>query len=142
MKKFLFIVGMFLAFGADRAEAYNEVVEVYRSSATIYGMKCSSGAVTQIDSTSFGVLKMAGTQNRGAIRIQNHDSADSVFIGYSVLLSTDVNAPANLGEELAGGSPGANATYPIGSGLNIYCKSADSAGAGGVVISVNQLGYK
>ncbi len=139
MKKFLLVVGLLML--GSKAHAYQEVVEVYRSSATVGGVACSTGTPTaRFGSCGLAYEEMGSGENRAAIRSQNHDASNDVYIGFSTQMSTDTNNPAHLGEVLQEG--GGNAVYQVGKSVEIYCQAADAAGAAGVVITGSQYGYK
>ena len=139
--RFLFLLAFLLL--PVKAFSYQEVVEVVRSSATVGGVKCSSGTAVKLDtSVIFGVL---GTGiNRAWVRVQNQDSADAVWLGFDNKVSTATPNSTTaiikfLGEKLAAG---ANAPYSIGNGIPIWCKASDDAGDGGVILSFAQWGFK
>ena len=135
---------------AGQASAYQEVIEVNRSTATVGGVVCTTGTAIRVDvapNLAYGL--MGSGENRSGIRIQNQDSADSVFIGFSAQVSTLPAAAnitpahiAHLGEQLAGGSPGQSAPFAFGKGIQVWCRAADAAGVAGAAISVMQQGYK
>ena len=136
MKKAFLICFSILVGFAMRANAYTEVVEVVRSSATVGGVVCSSGTASRIDNAGRNGL-MGGGLNRAWVRIENQDSADAVWLGFDASVSTF--SVASIGEKLAAGS---NAPYSIGRDIQIWCKADDSAGAAGVLLSNAQFGFK
>lgn len=134
MTKALFVFAFILI--PFKAHAYEEVLEVARSSATVGRVNCSSGTATRIDSqVVYGV--MGNGLNRHGVRVVNQDSSNAVYLGFDSQVSTDT-ASAYLGEKI---SAGANAPYPIGNGIALWCKAPDAATTG-VILSVMQTGFK
>ena len=144
------ILALALGMFCGQAVAYQEVIEVNRSTATVGGVVCTTGTAIRVDlSPNLAYGLMGSGFNRSGIRIQNQDSADSVWIGFSAQVSTLPAAAnitpghiAHLGEQLAGGSPGQSAPFAFGRDIQIWCRAADAAGAAGAAISVMQQGYK
>jgi len=105
---------------------------------TVAGVTCSSGTATDITGSLVGF-------DINAYRLQNQDSSDAVWIGYSSAVSTDT-ASAYLGEKLNAGD---NGVWELGKNpdlaqavVKIFCKAADAAGAAGVRLSRAIFGSK
>lgn len=107
------------------------------------GIFCTTGTVVQINLTrpdGFAAVPVG-------YRIQNQDSADSVWLG-KVDVTTHTSTAANLldlGEKLVAG---ADTTFQVGidhrntgARVPIYCRAADAAGAAAVLLSVLWFGF-
>jgi hypothetical protein len=136
---------LFCAGKAQAAGGQTPVFTVGYSTGAWVGIRCSTGAVA----AQFNISRPAGlAANIAGYRIVNQDTSAAVWIGGpSVSTGTALNESlTNLGEKVAAGGSldlpfGRN--Y-LGSGaplLPIYCKGADAAGPGGVIISVRWNGY-
>ena len=141
MRKFLATLALVISLGG-MAHADTGVFEVSYPTHAVTGVTCSTGTVIQWNATrptGFGG-KVAG------YRLQNQDSADSVWIG-GITVST--SAATALGTQLAGGAPGDSAVWMVGYDYSrstpvnspMYCRAADAAGAAGVLVSVEWFGY-
>ena len=138
-KLILSTVVLFLATVA-KAGNYQETIEVVRGSATVQGIICSTGTASRLDTKGSQGLMGSGF-NRAWARVQDQDPTYSVWVGFDADVSTDVTHP-KLGEQVAGGLPGSNATYNVSRDIQIWCKAADGAGAAGARVSFAQWGFK
>lgn len=140
MKKLLLLAGMLLYAGSAHA---TPSFEVGYSTGLPRGVFCTTGTAVQINATRpagfFG--KVAG------YRVQNQDSADSVWIGGVSVSSTSTTSTdlAVLGERLVAGADG---TYMLGvdyqgGGIEVplYCRAADAAGTAAALLSIFWFGY-
>ena len=148
MKKFLigtllFMAGMLSATGSMAQSANGGVFDVAYSTFGTRGVCVTTGTVVQINATRPTNFKarVAG------YRIQNQDSADTIWIGgVSVTThSTNNNATAiaNLGEQVV---PGETTVWPVfkdadADVVKLYAKAADAASTVCAFISVMWFGY-
>lgn len=141
MKKLLLLAGFLILGGIGKAHA-EAVFDVGYSTGLPIGVICTTGTVVQINATR----PTGFTGKVVGYRVQNQDSADSVWNGGpNVSTTTTTSADlTNLGERLVAG---ADAPFPLGydyqnsRDARLYCRAADSAGASGVVLSVYWFGY-
>ena len=137
MRAILGLILFAILFVPIEASAYQEVIEVVKSTATNSGFKCSSGTATEITALDLSGFNQAG------LRITNIDSTAEVYIGFTAEVSTDTSnslSLANLGERL--GKDGSGAPYSIGKKISVFCKGADACGADGCILTIVKFGYK
>lgn len=135
-----------LMFASSQAQAADGkgTYDVGYSTFVPVGIICTTGTVRQLNATR----PTGFTHNIAGYRIQNHDSADSVYIG-TVRVSSGTNGTdthvATLGERLAAGASGVWHVFRDRKDSNnntpIYCLAADAAGAAGAVVTVTWFGY-
>lgn len=143
MKKLIFLTGLLWALAPGKARAVDVTYDKAHSTFTAVGVNCTTGTVVDLAPANSGGMIIT------AIRFQNQDSADSVWLGnLSVSTSTvSGDSTANLGEQLAGGSPGDSVVWPVGYDskrsalIEIGCRAADAAGANGVMLNRVTFGY-
>ena len=138
----LFIFAVVLSCGEAQA-GEQPTFEVGYSSFAVVGVRCSTGTAIQINATR----PTGFTATPAGYRVQNQDSADTVWIG-GVSVSSDTStggALTNLGEQLTNGSSGPYGVakdYRSAAALvPVYCLAADAAGSAGAVLSVVWFGY-
>ena len=145
MIKKIFWAVLGLALLGGEVKAGENITDVGYSSMAVVGIKCSSGAVA----VQLNASRPTGfSANVGGYRIQNQDSAESVWIGGPSVSTATTNSTtwANLGERIPsyGNSPVglgkdySRSTVPL---IPIYCRAEDAAGAAGVIVSVFWFGY-
>ena len=136
MKKYLLALGLLLS--VTKAHAYQEVVNVYRSTANVTGVFCSTGTATLIDDKSARRYTAPGI-NRGRAVITNLDPTSTVFIGFNSIM-TDSSTLVTSGFPIAAGG---NRTVEVGNNITLYCVTTNGQPSPyGASISVEQYGYK
>ena len=149
MKK-LIIAAMLLAGLAGRALAFTETYDKGFSSFTVKGIVCTTGTTVNITADAqVSTWTVMSGYNLGGFRIQNQDSADSMWLGGQSVSTTTVSAAQKqyLGEKVAAGG---NAVYAVSrdsyatspGNVQIYCRAEDAAGVDGIIVSVALFGYK
>ena len=144
MKKFLLALLMFAA-GDVCAQSGQAVYDKAYSTFTVVGVMCTTGTSVQLNSTR----RVAGF-TIAEYRLYNADSADSVYIGGNVAVTTFTSSAAglaNFGETLATAVSrswrvGINPDVADQAANPIWCRAADAGGAAAVALSLTTFGYK
>lgn len=143
MKKLLLTVGL-LAAVSGTSHAQSAWDKGY-STWTVVGVICTTGTAVQLNATR----QIIGF-TIGGYRINNLDSADAVYIGHDLNVSTHsatTVAMNRLGERVNSGS---SVSYEIGHNpdlsdqpdVEVWCRAVDAAGAGAVLLNLVTFGYK
>lgn len=138
MKKLILLAGMLAMCAglANRAEAFTTQYDRGFSTATVVGVKCSTGTAEQLDIKASP--DRLDSYQRSTIRVMNHDAADAIYLGYSASVSSDT-ASDFLGVRIS--ADGGNAVFQLSRHIPLYCIAADAAGAAGVRVSLEEFGY-
>ena len=141
MKKLLVFVLLLTATRANAQSAWDKGYSTW----TAVGIYCTTGTSVQVNATR----QIIGF-NIGGYRINNLDSADSVYIGSDISVSTDTSSAvklARLGERVSSGGSvsyelGMNAELANQPDVELWCLAVDAAGTASALVNLITFGFK